>query len=127
MRAEPVTPELREEVLRLDGYRCVARLIAVQLGLNIDPCRNKWHATIITTGRYPASALEIDHVSDVLGFKKGMSVAGPMKGKRAPSDLKHLVSLCHHHHQDGWATSHRQELRAYLANRAGAPLWGALE
>lgn len=26
-----------------------------------------------------------------------------------------VVLLCRHHHLDGWATSHRPELRAYLA------------
>ena len=35
-------------------------------------------------------------------------------GKRAPSDAAHLVTLCWHHHLDGWATAHRPELRAYL-------------
>jgi hypothetical protein len=39
----------------------------------------------------------------------------PMMGKRAPSDMAHLVTLCWHHHLDGWATSHRPLLRAYLA------------
>lgn len=48
--------------------------------------------------------LTLDHVRDQ-----------PMMGKRAPSDLQHLVALCWHHHLDGWATSHRPELRAYLA------------
>jgi hypothetical protein len=37
-----------------------------------------------------------------------------MMGKRAPSDLAHLVSVCEWHHLYGWATSHRPELRAYL-------------
>jgi hypothetical protein len=47
--------------------------------------------------------LTLDHVKDQ-----------PMMGKRAPSDMAHLVALCEHHHLDGWATSHRPELRAYL-------------
>jgi hypothetical protein len=38
-----------------------------------------------------------------------------MMGKRAPSDMAHLVTLCEHHHLDGWATSHRPLLRRYLA------------
>lgn len=38
----------------------------------------------------------------------------PRMGKRAPSDLAHLVTVCEHHHLDGWATSHRPELRQYL-------------
>ena len=47
--------------------------------------------------------LTLDHVKDQ-----------PMMGKRAPSDLAHLVTVCEHHHLDGWATSHRPELREYL-------------
>jgi hypothetical protein len=47
--------------------------------------------------------LTLDHVKDQ-----------PMMGKRAPSDPAHLVTICWHHHLDGWATSHRPELRAYL-------------
>ena len=47
--------------------------------------------------------LTLDHVNDQ-----------PMMGKRAPSDRAHLATLCWHHHLDGWATSHRPELRAYL-------------
>lgn len=41
------------------------------------------------------------------------------KGKRAPSDEQHLVTLCEWHHLGmkagrNWATSHRPELRQYL-------------
>ena len=39
---------------------------------------------------------------------------GGTKGKRAPTEMEHLVILCHHHHQDGWATSHRPEIRTYI-------------
>jgi len=40
-------------------------------------------------------------------------------GKRPPNDPVHLVTLCHRHHQDGWATASRYGLRVYL-------LWQAL-
>jgi hypothetical protein len=40
----------------------------------------------------------------------------PMMGKRAPSDMAHLVTLCEYHHLwSGWATAHRPLLRRYLA------------
>lgn len=29
--------------------------------------------------------------------------------------LDAVVILCEHHHLDGWATSHKPDLRAYLA------------
>lgn len=46
----------------------------------------------------------LDHVKDQ-----------PRMGKRAPSDMAHLVTLCEQHHLwTGWATSHRPELREYL-------------
>ena len=49
--------------------------------------------------------LTLDHVRDQ-----------PMAGKRAPSDERHLATVCENHHiWTGWATSHRPELRAYLA------------
>jgi len=54
--------------------------------------------------------LTLDHVKDQ-----------PMMGKRAPSDMEHLVTVCWHHHLDGWATAHRPELRAYLAVMQSTP------
>jgi hypothetical protein len=51
-----------------------------------------------------SGSLQLDHVK-----------SQPMMGKRAPSDMAHLVTLCEHHHLDGWATSHRPLLRRYLA------------
>ena len=64
-----------------------AGCVAPRLGAT-DPC----------SGR-----LTLDHVKEQ-----------PMMGKRAPSDLAHLASICWHHHLDGWATAHRPELREYL-------------
>jgi hypothetical protein len=39
---------------------------------------------------------------------------GGTKAKRALTTLETLSILCRHHHQDGWATSHRDELRSYI-------------
>jgi len=50
----------------------------------------------------------LDHVKDQ-----------PRMAKRASSDMGHLVTVCWHHHLDGWATAHRPELRAYLALHVG--------
>jgi len=48
--------------------------------------------------------LTLDHVKDQ-----------PRMGKRAPSDMAHLVTVCERHHiWSGWATSHRPLLREYL-------------
>lgn len=106
MRPDAVTPELRDEVFAMDGWRCVAPRLDPDAGV----CRNRWGDSVIATGRMPVTALTLDHVKDA-----------PMMGKRAPSDVRHLVTLCAGHHLlSGWATGHRPQLRAYLANRAGA-------
>lgn len=95
MNRDPVTPELRGAVMLRDGWRCVAP----QLGAP-DLC---------------AGRLTLDHVRDQ------PHVGDPVtkrKGRRAPSDPAHLVTLCWHHHLDGWATSHRPELREYLRQKS---------
>ena len=85
-RRDPVTPELRLAVLERDGW-CVAVKLAPLV--EITHCYGR---------------LTLDHVQDGYG----------RMGVRAPSDMAHLVTLCEHHHLDGWATSHRPELRQYL-------------
>jgi hypothetical protein len=101
-RTDPVTAEVRELVLRRDGGGCVAPVLGAE-----DECRDRYGRPAIKTlwplSYWPA-ALTLDHVKDE-----------PRMGKRAPSDPDHLVTLCWHHHLDGWATSHRPELRRYLA------------
>ena len=88
LRRDPVTPALRLAVFERD-QGCVAPRVCGCAGEE-DPC----------SGR-----LTLDHVKDQ-----------PRMGKRAPSDMAHLVTLCAHHHLEGsWATSHRPELRRYLA------------
>ena len=85
-RRDPVTAGTAEHVLERDRG-----CIAVLLGANPADCR---------------PPLTLDHVKDQ-----------PRMGLRAPSDRRHLVSICAGHHLDtGWATSHRPDLRAYLAS-----------
>jgi hypothetical protein len=87
MRRDAVRADVREFVLERDGG-CVATRIASERQWAIDSCEGR---------------LTLDHVKDQ-----------PMMGRRAPSDPKHLVTICWHHHLDGWATAHRPELREYL-------------
>ena len=99
-RRDPVTPAIREAVLRRDG-QCVAA--------TIDPthfCRGEW-------GDFHAidrlDLMTLDHVQEGYG----------RMGVRAPSDTAHLVTLCAGAHLlTSWATSHRPELREYLAKVA---------
>jgi len=82
---DPVSPELRLRVLERDGG-----CMAVVLG-GVDPATCD-------------GPLQLDHVLDA-----------PRMGKRAPSDERHLASVCRFHHIDGgWATANRPLLREYL-------------
>lgn len=93
VRRDAVRSDVWAAVVRRDGGACVAPMIAMRAKELLDLC----------SGR-----LTLDHVKDQ-----------PMMGKRAPSDPEHLVTLCWHHHLDGWATSHRPELREYLRSVNG--------
>ena len=85
MARDRVTPELALAVFERDGG-----CLAVRIG-DEDPA---------TCG----GRLTLDHVKDA-----------PRMGKRAPSDARHLASVCERHHiWSGWATSHRPLLREYL-------------
>ena len=91
---DPVTQELREAILERDRG-CVARRLDSLAG-------------------YCEGRLTLDHVQEGYG----------RMGKRAPSDMAHLVTLCWHHHLDGWATANRPLLRSYLA--IVSPLMGEM-
>lgn len=90
---------MRQAVLERD-QGCVARLFFPVVATG----RVAFHGTTEMHYDECAGKLTLDHVQDGYG----------RMGKRAPSDPAHLVTLCAHHHLDGWATSHRPELRAYL-------------
>ena len=75
--------------MRIAVFKRDKMCVAPMIDYFCDPC----------SGR-----LTLDHVK-----------SEPMMGKRAPSDMAHLVTVCWHHHMDGWATAHRAELREYLA------------
>ena len=97
MKRDPVTPAIREAVLQRDGG-CVAAIL--------DPehlCRDQWGRRISTVD---IARMTLDHVQEGYG----------RMGVRAPSDPAHLVTLCWGAHLlTHWATSHRPELRDYLA------------
>lgn len=82
----------REEWMASEPWVCVAPLLM---------------ATGAGFGRWgPCSGeMERDHIHEH---------SGGTKAKRAPTTMETLVILCHHHHQDGWATAHRPELREYI-------------
>ena len=100
MKRDPVTPAIREAVLRRDGG-CVAAILDER-----HICRGQWgdfHAM------HDLDRMTLDHVQEGYG----------RMGVRAPSDPAHLVTLCWGAHLlTSWATSHRPELREYLAGVA---------
>jgi hypothetical protein len=91
-KADPVHPELRIKVFERDQM-CVAPLLNPSTS---GPC----------SGR-----LTLDHVPS-----RGKNALG----KRAPSDERHLVTLCWGHHiETNWGTSHRGVERWYLERLYG--------
>lgn len=84
--------------------------VAPKLAGGVDACGDRWGGRVVVVRTDSGAlldygALTLDHVRD-----------HPMMGKRAPSDPEHLVTLCWHHHLDGWATGNRPLLRRYLAS-----------
>lgn len=93
---DPVTPEVRTQVLVRDQMEARLR------GRQDFPCVAGF--LFPTESAMCSRDLTLDHVKDE-----------PRMGKRAPSDERHLVTLCRWHHiESGWATSNRPLLRWYL-------------
>lgn len=92
MRKDPVTPDTRQRVFERDGFQCVAPRVG---GTSMD-CFGE---------------LRLEHVKSELRM-----------GKRAPSDMAHLVTLCEGHTEPGmrggyvWCTDrrNREAMREYL-------------
>jgi hypothetical protein len=94
--ADPVTPELRRLIFHRDR-QCVAAILD-----RGHQCRDQWGEPC---DPHDERALTIEHVK-----------SEPMMGKRAPSDTRHLVVLCHDANTVSmWGSAHRDLLRAYLA------------
>lgn len=97
-KADPVTPALRDEVLRRDGG-CVVALIEPE-----HVCRDRWGTPHAASDR---SKLTLEHVKDELRM-----------GRRAPSDAAHLVALCYGANVGVPSKELRAALRSYLATAA---------
>lgn len=107
--------EARLQVIARDGG-CIAQILDP---VGAGPCYDKWGLPL---GKYPPmTSLEVDRIRDE-----------PSMGK-APShtDPSRMVSVCPGHHrgtgpQGGrqWATSHREEIRAYLEKVRNRPARG---
>ena len=81
----------------------------------VDPVTPELRIAVLTRDRGCVASLVFEDKDDCRGRLTLDHVKDqPRMGKRAPSDMAHLVTLCEWHHLYGWATSHRPELRAYL-------------
>lgn len=108
-------PSLRGVVLSRDRNRCQAPILDPDV--HPQDCRDRWGDVAVFAWRatgdmgplYREAALTLDHVHWHYGGTRG---------KKPPDDEAHLVTVCWHHHLNGWATSKRgRELeRAYLAS-----------
>lgn len=98
-----MTPETWEQVWRRDvavAGGCVAKYLGAP-----DACRNVFgDPATDSLGNPLRSAMTVDHIPE--GYTA--------MGKRAPSDMGHLILACYHHHLDGWTQTHRPEIREYL-------------
>jgi len=122
---DPVTEDVREEVMSRDRVHRFANLCAQ---FEIDPDEDTKGATDMwrEAQRNPCIAPMLDPLdsgpcSGRLTLDHLHRHAGGTKGKRAPSDPEHLVTLCALHHlgegdKGGriWATANRTLVRAYL-------------
>jgi hypothetical protein len=93
--ADPVTATVRWAVMRRDGACLLARVDGDHV------CRDRWG------NPHPATAtlrLTVEHIKDELRM-----------GKRASSDLSHLVAMCHAGNVGVPSKAQREALRAYLA------------
>ena len=94
-RYDPVTPEVRLEVMRRDG-ECVLKKRDL-----FHQCRDQWGAWHDSRD---VNRLSLEHVKDEL-----------RAGVRAPSDVRHLVALCHTANLKPPSKAEREFMREYLA------------
>lgn len=132
MRKDPVSPELRQIVFERDRDAVERELFG---GSTRWYTGLKWFGDRLYLGdTLICPAVIIDRKQ--LGKCKGRWTLDHVKdearlGVRASSDPAHLISLCEGHTENGmiagrqWNTSHRPELRKYLALvRAGEEVVG---
>ena len=102
------------------GRDPVTPAVALDVFLRDNGC-----VAVTVGGQDPATChgpLTLDHVKDQPKIGDPIQKRGPERKHRyrAPSDARHLISVCMHHHVfGGWATANRAALREYLASKEG--------
>jgi hypothetical protein len=95
---------LRDRLIFWDR-RISKRAMSVQEWLSLNPWVCAARSIDSQVSAQCSGAMERDHVH---------THTGGTKGKRAETTMETLLILCHFHHQEGWATSHRPEIRTYI-------------
>ena len=100
-KADPVTPDMRERVLRRDGA-CVAAVLESRgmVDTRDHVCRDQWGAEHDPRA---LGRLTLEHVKDDLAMSM-----------RAPSDERHLVACCYGLNVGVPSKTWRAAFRAYL-------------
>ena len=116
MRKDPVTPQTHDRVIRRDTEAIVNHMMFNRDGMTPGRARREIAIVCIAPLVDPSQSGKcwgrstLDHVKE-----------HPRMAKRAPSDTRHLVTLCEGHTENGaragyqWNTAHRAELREWLA------------
>lgn len=109
MTPQRIPPAVRAEVLRRDGYRC----IAPQLDPKAGGCRDAFGNVITKTFRGDPGPkfLQMSHTKDEGELSMSM---------KAPTDPQHLVTLCPFHHTgtkagSNWEAVNRDGIRRHLS------------
>lgn len=97
-KADPVTGAVRWAVIHRDGGCVLAQLVEGHV------CRDQWGEA---HDSYDRRKLTLEHVKDAL-----------MMGRRAPSDLSHLVAMCAGSNIGVPSKDERAAIREYLARVA---------
>jgi hypothetical protein len=85
-KKDPVTSEVRAEVIKRDHFRCVGPVLAGLAGVDLpEPCRNTWGAEMDRGTFYLFNDLQIDHVRSEPG--------GPRQS--TPRWLQAVCPSCH--------------------------------
>jgi hypothetical protein len=110
-----IPPATREAVLRRDGYRC----LAPQLDGRAGWCRDAWGFPITRWRGHDMGPayVQMSHTKD-----EGELVMG----QKAPTDPRHLISLCPFHHTgtkvgSNWEAANRWKIRRHLEDIYGKP------
>ena len=96
---DKVTPELREAVLLRDQV-CFAAKVDLS-----HQCRDRFGKPHRSDD---LSKLSLDHVHEFA-----------QTGKRAESDMAHLIAACGWANNEGWCSAHRNDEREYLRRVEG--------